>query len=294
MGKHESRLIKAMQGWSEGLKPYSDAPKGMFGRVAIVKSNGVTLNSEELDIEFVVPFDDDAEANEAEIIAYNLSKTTIAALKYNNEITIQAGYKDDYGQIFKGYISKVTTKHSGVDKITTIYALDDMDLKERDLEEITYKAGTKASYILKNLVSKVKLPVAVFKVKRDHTYKDSVKVSGGLMENIRKYAEICGISVYINKGKIYARHLSEGENTNFIISADTGLIGSPSEFEETIKGEETEETINGWEIECILQHRLNTASIVYLQSQNVTGKYRVCSGEHRFSPSEAITTAKMY
>ena len=35
-----------------------------------------------------------------------------------------------------------------VDKVTTIKAIDDMNLMERDIAEIAYKAGTKASYIL--------------------------------------------------------------------------------------------------------------------------------------------------
>lgn len=58
------------------------------------------------------------------------------------------------------------TKVEGVDRITTIYAIDDMDLKERELpKEIEYKANTKASYILKDLLGKVKLPIAVFHLK---------------------------------------------------------------------------------------------------------------------------------
>ena len=57
MGEHVSRIIKAMRGWDEGLSSYSQQPSGMFGRVAIVKCGNVVLNSEDLDLEFVVPFD---------------------------------------------------------------------------------------------------------------------------------------------------------------------------------------------------------------------------------------------
>lgn len=291
--KHTTRLVKAIKGFKEGLKTYTTAPKGMFGRVAIIESNGVKLNSEELDFEFTVPFDDDIEANEAEIIIYNLAKATRNALKYNKKITITAGYKGDTGVIFTGYISKVFTKTKGVDKVTTIKALDDMDLEEREITEITYKKGTKASYILKNLISKVPLPLAVFKVKRDHTYKDEEKVSGGLMENIRKYAEVCGISAYINKGKIYARHVSEGDDINFNVNADTGLIGSPEEFEEEVTAEDYKDVVKGYKLEMILQHRMTTAVKVKLKSQNVSGTYRVRSGEHIFNPDEAITKVEV-
>lgn len=293
LNKNSSRLIKAFQGFRDGLQPFSDPPKGMFGRVAIIESGGVRLSSDELDIEFEVPFDDDTEANECEIIVYNLSKTTIQALKWNNPITITAGYKGDTGVIFSGFISKVTTKKDGIDKITTIKALDDTDLKERDLVNKAYKAGTKASYILKDLIGYLKLPLAVFKVRRDWTYKDDVNIDGGLMGNIRDYAEVCGISVYINKGKIYARHISEGDNINFTVSADTGLIGSPEEFEEEVTAEDYKDIIKGYELSMILQHRMTTAAIITLKSENASGKFRVRSGIHKFSPDESITEVEV-
>ena len=291
--KNQSKLIKAMDGWNEALEMELIPPDGMFGRVAVIESGGVTLDSDELDIEFTVPFDDDTEANEAEITVYNLSKTTIQALKYNNPITITAGYKNDSGVIFRGFISKVTTKPEGVDKITTIYAIDDCDLQERDLVDVAYKGGTTASYILKDLLGRLKLPLAVFSPRRDWTYKDEVNVDGGLMSNIKKYAEVCGISVYINKGKIYARHLTEGDNTNFNVSAETGLIESPEEFEEEITAEDYKDVIKGYKFKMLLQHRLSTASIIHLNSVNVSGNYRVRSGQHTFDSSGALTECEV-
>lgn len=288
-----SKLVKAFQGMQEGLKVFSDPPKGMFGRVLIIESGGVTLNAETLDIECEIPFDDDIEANEVEITVYNLSKTTIQALKWNNPISVTAGYKGDTGVIFNGFISKVTTKKDGIDKVTTIKAIDDTDLKERNLVEIAYKKGTKASYILKDLIGKIKLPLAVFKIRRDHTYKDATNVSGGLMENIKKYAEVCGISVYINKGKIYARHLTDGDNINFTVNVDTGLIGSPEEFEEEITAEDYKETVKGYKFKMILQHRITTGAIINLKSQNVLGKFRVRKGSHSINNSESITEVEV-
>lgn len=293
MSKHSSRLVKAMEGWNNALAMFTEPPKGMFGRIAIVQSGGVKLNSEELDIEFTVPFDDDAEANEAEIIVYNLSKTTIQALKYNNPITVEAGYKNDTGVIFSGFISQIKTKIEGMDKITTIKAIDDTDLQERDLVDISYKAGMTASYILKDLLGRLKLPIAVFSPRRDWTYKDEVTVDGGLMDNIRKYAEVCGISAYINKGKIYARHISEGDNINFTVCADTGLIESPEEFEEEVTAEDYKDIVKGYNFKMILQHRITTAAIISLTSQNVSGQYRVRSGKHVFNESESITEVEV-
>ena len=285
-----SRMVKAMKGWNDTF--YTDPPKGVFGSSAIIRCNGAVIKSSELDVEFSIPFDDDMEANEAEIIIYNLSNTTKNRLTKGKSITVEAGFKGDTGVIFKGYIAKSKTVFEGVDRKTTLKCLD--RVKTQTLKEVTFKKGTKASTILKNLIDRTKTPIAVFKVRRDFTYKDEQKVDGDLMENIKKYAEVCGISVYVNKGKIYARYLKEGDNINFTLSEETGMVGTPSEYEEEISAEKYKDTIRGYEIETLLQHRFTTAAIVNLESRNAKGKFRIRSGEHTFNSGEALTKIKVF
>lgn len=286
-----SKMAKAMKGWDDTF--YTDMPSGVFGSVAIIRCNGATIKSSELDIEFTVPFDDDMQANEVEVIIYNLSNTTISRLKKNATITIEAGFKGDTGVIFKGYVSRRKTSYEGVDRKTTLKCLD--KVKKKNLKEKTYKKGTKASKILKDLLKMTGTPIAVFKVRRDHTYKDEQKVDGDLLENIKTYADVCGISVYVNKGKIYARYLKVGDNLNFTVQESTGMINTPTEYEEEITAEDKKETIKGYTIQCLLQHRFTTGGIINLKSKNAKdGKYRIRSGEHRFNESEAITEIKVF
>ena len=287
--KIRSALVKAFDSWTE---PVDIRPEGVFGSIAIVKSGQVTISSETLDVEFDVPFDDDMEPNEAEIVVYNLSDNTIKQLKKSAEITIEAGYESDTGVLFKGFISKIKTEYDDADKKTTIYAMD--DIKDHSIENLSYGKNSKASSILRSLIQKTGIPIAVFKPRRDYTYETEQTVDGDLMENISKYAKVCGISVYVSKGKIYARHISEGDNLNFTVSSETGMIGSPSEFEEEITAEDYTDIVNGYEAKMLLQHRMCTAAIVNLQSKVSKGTYRVCSGTHSFSPSEAVTKIKMY
>lgn len=286
-----SKMAKAMQGWND--KFYTDMPNGVFGSVAVIRCNGAVIKSSELDIEFVIPFDDDMEANEAEITIYNLSNTTISRLKKNASISIEAGFKGDTGVIFKGYVSKRTTSYEGVDRKTTLKCLD--RVKKKNLKEITYKKGTKASKILKDLLKKTNTPIAVFKIRRDHTYKDEQKVDGDLFENIKTYADVCGISVYVSKGKIYARYLKVGDNLNFTVQESTGMINTPTEYEEEITAEDFKETVKGYEIECLLQHRFAAGGIIKLKSKNAKdGKYRIRSGEHTFNEGEATSKIKVF
>lgn len=96
----------------------------LFGRVikaTIQTSNGyLKLSNNDLELHFEVPFDDDAKPNLSQLKIYNLTKTTISRIKKNQNVSLTAGYKDDYGLLVEGKIASVLTKYEGVDKATTV------------------------------------------------------------------------------------------------------------------------------------------------------------------------------
>lgn len=290
--KNKSRLIKSVTAGLSGLDSYVTTPNGVFGSVARIIYNGAVFDSDKFDIEFSAKFDDDMEANEAEITIYNLKDSTINQFKHKYAISIEAGYEGDTGVIFQGFVTKVSTSRSGADKVTTIQCID--SVVNRTVEEITYAAGTTASYILRDLLNRTGTPIAVFQMRRDHTFENDEKVDGDLMEAIKRYSDICGVSSFVDRGRIVSRHIKFGENLNFKISVDTGLIGSPQYFEEEKTAENFKEAIKGYECECLLQHRFHAGGIVDLKSEFASGTYRICSGEHRFSQNEAVSKIKMY
>lgn len=289
----DSRVIEALHRLEGEISLETEAADtgGLYSHTVIIQTGDVTINNEELDCEFDIPFDDDTEANEAEIIVYNLSDLTIQNIKKDSPITVTAGYGDDTGIIFSGLISKVRSYYSDEDRVTEIHAIDQANLKERDLQNISYAGGTPASRILQDLVGMVGLPVAVFAPKRDHVYKDKATIDGGLMENIRKYAGVCGVSTYICKGQIYVRHILDGDGLDFTLSADTGLL-SLSEFEEEQTAEDFKDTVHGYEITMLLQHRVTTASLINLQARNVSGAFRVREGSHTYDGTDFLTKVK--
>ena len=264
-------------------------PDGSFHRKVIIECGKVKIDSDFIDLEFDIPFSDSEEWDEAEINIYNLATNTVSQFKYNDTITITAGYKDDIGLIFSGRICSVKTKWYGNDKKTSITAIDSQSLKEKMIKDTAYKKGVKASYVLKNLIGKTGVPIAVFKCSRDFTYKDGLTISGGINENIKKMAHICGISAYIHKGKWYVRSIKDGDNINFTVNKDTGLIGSPEEFEETEKNEDFTDITKGYKIKMLLQYRIETASIINLSSVEIKGQFRVRDGRHLFDGNNFIT-----
>lgn len=289
----DSQVIEALHRLEGEISLETEAADtgGLYSHMVVIQTGDVTIDNEELDCEFDIPFDDDTEANEAEIIVYNLSDLTIQNIKKDSPITVTAGYGDDTGIIFSGLISKVRSYYSDEDRVTEIHAIDQANLKERELQNISYAGGTPASRILQDLVGMVGLPVAVFAPKRDHVYKDKATIDGGLMENIRKYAGVCGVSAYICKGQIYVRHILDGDGLDFTLSADTGLL-SLSEFEEEQTAEDFKDTVHGYEITMLLQHRVTTASLINLQARNVSGAFRVREGSHTYDGTDFLTKVK--
>lgn len=286
-----SRLITALNMAlsenTEGITPY-----GQFGFSAVIQTDKTVLNSSDFDFEFDIPFDDDTVPNESTITIFNLSDNTANNFKSGNELTITAGYGDDVGIVLKGKISAVKTKHSGVDKITTIYVLDNADYNDIDIVEQTFSEGAKASYILKTLLEKLKLNIAVFEIQRDHTYDTDVSVKGSITEAIKKYADICGVSVYIHKLQIYCRPIWKGDNIHFTVCSGTGMIDSPEPFEEESTFEEYKDVVTGYNINMLFQHRMATAAIVDVESKDYKGTYRVCKGTHSFDGLSATTEIK--
>lgn len=293
--KHISQIVKMPK--NDVINKEGGKPNGLFGHKVIVTSGSVKLENDYVDMEFSIPFDNNLEPNEAEIKFYNLSKDTIKGFKSDAVITVTAGYGNDTGIIFNGRIRKIKTKYESVDKVTTIYALDDQSMKDRELQEIAYAANVKSSYILKDLLKRTGLPIAIFKVQRDFVNKDSTKIDGSLINAISDYAKDCGVDVYIQKGKIYALDVRKAsKDINFTICPDTGLIGSPEEFEEEVEEENYTETIKGYKIEMLLQYKIEVGVKIRLNSKNVTGNagiFSVRSGEHSYNGSEMITSIEV-
>lgn len=272
----------------------------LFNRKVIIKTdNNITLKNDDFKITFSVPFDDDMEVNMAEVTVCNLTDSTINKLRRNDVITIEAGYGKDTGIICSGRITNVKNIHNGVDKETTIEITDGPDLSSKSLENKTYANGTKASYILRDLANKLKLAIAKFQVPNDVKYTSGYVVDGSITEAMQNVAMHCGVGCYIHKSKLYIRPITSGDDLQFTLSADTGLLGTPEAFSEST--EVTEEDLkyvsrsrmkvvygkwyiieNGYNVECLLQHRFQVASIVNLKSRDINARCRVKSGVHSF------------
>jgi len=261
---------------------------GLYHHCAIFTLKNVTIDSDEIDVEFSIPFDNNTEANEAELTIYNLSYNTTNQINRGDSITVKAGYGDDLGVIFQGTISDKSIENDHEDRIITLHAIDGAGLESCEAE-VEYAAGNTAQAILYDLVVRLGLPIASWYPVRDSTFDSTVSVDGSLMDAIKKYAWICGVSAYVCKGSIYVHPLSYDGSTSYDLSVDTGLL-STEEYEKEVTNGDYTDTVKGWELEMLLNPQVQTGTRINLTSSRANGTYYVQEGEHNFNGDDMTTT----
>jgi hypothetical protein len=85
------------------------------------------------------------------------------------------------------------------------------------------------------------------------------------------------------------RTLESGFDENFTIEEDTGLLSTPSQFEETDKKGSYDVLMKGYKLRTLLQHRITTCSIVNIKSKSANGKYRAYKGKHILDANDFYT-----
>ncbi|WP_406945766.1 phage protein [Halobacillus sp. SY10] len=254
-----------------------------FGRKANISIADVTFDSEEFGMEFEVTFDHDTDPNESQITLFNLNSTSLGEIKKHNQVVINAGYEGDVGQILFGFVSSVSTANE-VDRKTNVKVIDKPLIKEDKTINKSFKKNIKASQLIRDLLSKLRIE-ATINLPKDKVYAKGYEVDGNIDDEIASIAKDCGAIFYINQGKAYIQKIQSSTPPSFLLKPDTGLIGTPSPFEEEVDGK----TIQGFNVECLLQHRITTGSVIKIESSTANGVYYVRGGKHRWGREESIT-----
>jgi hypothetical protein len=272
----------------------------LYGRKIEVIAGVKKFDSKDFTIYFEVPFDDDKEPNIAEIEIYNLKDQTINEIKKGTKIIINAGYQNDVGSILIGEAQTIQTEWKNVDKITNITTLDGYEKWFKTPISKTYKAGIDAKRILNDLLRIGGFVIGAFKLPVNKIYKGGKTLKTTLYDAIFSIAKDCGAKVHINKGKIYIRPKNDGNNINFLLDKEHGLIGSPTPIEKEVvtgkdkKGNEIKKKIRGWKVVSLLNHRITTDVIIQIKSKTANGVYRVESGKHYHNGNAFYTEMEAY
>lgn len=256
-----------------------------WDRKAVLRAGNKEFTNQNFDIEFDVPFSNSATPDIAEITIYNLSNDSISSIKSKAYTHLNVGYGDDVGSILVGNIESVDTHSNGVDRVTNIMVSDGATEWRSKKVDKTYKEGVKAGYMMRDLANSLGLEVAEIRPAQNKSYEGGKTFSGTIGDALVELAEDTNSKIFVDKGKLYIRSKAKGTSTGFILSSDTGMIGSPETSIQEVDGKE----VRAYNVECLLNHRISTDSIIEIRSKYINGRFRVVSGEH----SDFITSLEM-
>ncbi|SDI16208.1 hypothetical protein SAMN05192534_12375 [Alteribacillus persepolensis] len=248
-----------------------------FKRESNIIMGRASLSSYYFDYEFDVEYTDEPKKNHAEVTFYNLSSDRINRISRGDPLIINAGYENDVGSCFVGVVYEADTTKEGVDRETTVKAVDGTDQRDKLRVNKTYKEGTRASQIITDLCNIVGLSVGALNLPNDVQYRQGKHEAGTILYRLRLLAEDCGAKFNINKGLAYFRPPGEGDEVRFIFSPERGLVGSPEPF---VEEDEDGNEIKGYNVKALLNHRVQADSIIEIKSKNVNGSFRVRKANH--------------
>lgn len=140
------------------------------------------------------------------ISLYNLGPLSRAVFRKDNLVTVQAGYGDNAGLIFKGTILRVRTRKQNTDYVTEVEAGDGIFATQNSYVDLSFKTAMPAQAVLASLVGvmqtagvsqgQILAPTAL-------PYASGLVVSGRTVDRIKEVCEKNNLEFSIQDGMVY-------------------------------------------------------------------------------------------
>lgn len=245
-----------------------------------------TIDLEGLRINFNIEKTNEGSPNRATIKVYNLSDKTRSTFEEGGaRIIVSAGYRDTFGVIFSGNITKAKQKKSGksvvteggvkkmiegVDVITEIDAGDGDNAYRNSVWHKGYPPGTTVRQVIDDLVNSFGLPKAIDESAiPDKQYANGFATEGYVRNVLNDICKTNDLEWSIQNEVLQI--VSKKISTTFgavLLTPETGLVGSPTK------------TGDGVEFDSLLQPGLMPGRNVKLESRYIKGLFKVRKVTH--------------
>ena len=257
------------------------------------------LEGDGLKISFSIEKDLSQNTNKATLSLWNLKDETRAKFEQpDTKIEIYAGYKDNGGplKIFSGNVIMGNSKDEGRDVKTEIRLADGRVALRDSVLSLSYPPGASAGSVISHIAAEMGLPLVYGKGVVPSAYPDGYSFVGNAPDALDEICAGQGFSWSVQNGILQV--ILAGSvlaNQGLVFSASSGLLGTPSRIvkaspRENLDNEErksrrkskkeTPEEKAGWEIDTLLFPTVNPGDAVKLESQTVTGWFRVEKAQH--------------
>lgn len=196
----------------------------LWKQVRLITIGDIVFDYDELDVEFEVKCTDDNKSDLATIKLYNLSNTTLQKLKLNQDVSIDAGYRDVHGVIFNGIVESISTSRDENDFITTIEATPNNRAYANTIINRQFKAGIKASEVIKQIGTMCNFTMDIKELAKDTVYQNGKVFSGRLSNVIPILARDTGTICRFTNTTIEFKLSNKAYSSVLHLGAEQGLI----------------------------------------------------------------------
>lgn len=230
----------------------------------LLKSQAIEIK--DLRIAFDIKKTRKREQNKAEIKIYNLNSTTRSKIKDEGvNIELYAGYVDDIGLIFKGDIREIEHTGDSENIVTTITGGDGDNALQKSTINETIKGGSSLKGYIESLVKKLE-DIKVGKIvgldglEGNQT---ATTFTGTVRDELDRLALKYDFEYTIENHVVNVTRNNSHIGMSEIISAETGMIGSPVAKED------------GVEVKVLLNNNLKCNALFRLESEFLKRDYRI-------------------
>jgi hypothetical protein len=248
----------------KGSERYGNILYGRRYRVLVTNSGNTALDVSDLRCVFSCVKTMQPTPAFSTVTIFNLNaQTENSLLKEGSRIVIEAGYEgDQYGLIFDGDIlQSIHDKEDGVTYKLIINSIDSDRFFANGLASFTLTKGQSLRQVAQEIASRAKNPAQINFISDE--YRDTKltrgKVIFGLASDyMRQLAKSRQADFYMENGKINIIQATD-YNANEIVdlSADSGLIGIPTQTEYGISGK------------CLLNPRIKLNSLIHIDNSMI-------------------------
>ena len=233
-----------------------------------------------LHINFALQRADLESQNTGKIEVWNLSPAHLSMLDQKNCcVALRAGYGNRLPLIFAGVVSYASTAKDGSDIKTEIEVNDSLIEIRNTYVSISYNGTVNWKTIMDDVAAKMGVAVTYSYNATFVDIPNGFSFVGLARDVIHKGCQCCGLEWSIQNGVMQIKKPGDVMSREvYVISSKTGMIGIPVRVVVS-QTEDTKENILGWDVEYLLNGAINVNDYVKVESNVVTGYFRVYSIE---------------
>lgn len=281
----------------------------LWKQVRLITIGDIVFDYDELDVEFEVKCTDDNKSDLATIKLYNLSDTTLQKLKLNQDVSIDAGYRDIHGVIFNGIVESISTSRDENDFITTIEATPNNRAYANTIINRQFKAGIKASEVIKQIETMCNFTMDIKELGKDIVYPNGKVFSGRLSNVIPILARDTGTICRFTNTTIEFKLPNKAYSSVLHLGGEQGLIRIDKKMDKADIKEKNDKSTNKkakkdnskvtsnkakFDIECLLIPLIKIGQLLEIESTLFKGQVVVkecnfvASGLESFTVSASV------